>query len=805
MPNNDPNDYVFDWSSYTLPKGRPTPKAPQNQPKERDEIMERKPFGQVLFYAESLHDLLPFRKSIDAPTTSFRLARIKARLPQLSPELSLLLILTVVLAGIFGGHSGYSLGAAVLLFNPTARATFNMVGWVPVRFYGALGDGTNNDGPLIQQVLDKLNKWNGATFDAGVRGGTCVLNYGTYKSLQSLYTDARIKFMGQSGQPAGGAASTIKADPTGTYTNGPQSAKWLVKVKPDSLATAGYWWHGGRLVDICLDCQQVAGLGGFWVTGAGENSLIDNVKVTGTGVTSRTVTDVVTTSGSSTVTSATVAFTQDDVGGVVSDPSGYPNWSTYVPSTDDYTRTDAVFVKNSDIVTCAGAAFTSVHLHREILGLPFYVKTVVDGQHIQLNVPVTFTQGAHSITLTRPRTQRIKTVIDANNAILDRPATSSTTGGTMTIKRPRPGMQLESFSATGRIGSVNATNCSGAAIEFKNMGAPITVDSLAGDDNAFMVRVRESATSGDVALLNINSLKGESNQYGADPYPGGANSGLDLYGKPVYDAYGNHNTLILIDNCGMVMVNISSLRASSSERGSREVVCIDQPPSFLSGMPSVCMNAAEGSNPYNPQYEWMIRDNSTGRGVRTLPAPTVSATNGGSDALYYRRIEWNRPDPEHGSAWWENRRPGSESQHRSIEFGPIPPWAVGAPGWAGTIDTTCPNNGYSYNFNHHQNDELGWFIDLSRGSWQLWHQGKKGPDRAIITWDISFDGGVTWTALGTIDQYNATASGISTFTSSSFLVGQAGRAIVRARGLTRNASATDWFMSFAVAALTKQP
>lgn len=64
------------------------------------------------------------------------------------PWLVLAALLTpIVLYGLKG--AGPSLGAAVLLYNPTARSAFALIGWFPVKLHSAVGDGTTDDMPAL--------------------------------------------------------------------------------------------------------------------------------------------------------------------------------------------------------------------------------------------------------------------------------------------------------------------------------------------------------------------------------------------------------------------------------------------------------------------------------------------------------------------------------------------------------------------------------------------------------------------------------------------------------------------------------
>jgi hypothetical protein len=105
-----------------------------------------------------------------------------------------------------------------------------------------------------------------------------------------------------------------------------------------------------------------------------------------------------------------------------------------------------------------------------------------------------------------------------------------------------------------------------------------------------------------------------------------------------------------------------------------------------------------------------------------------------------------------------------------------------------------PGGFEAYNSTGTQNDGGVWPVDLYAGTWNVDFCWAVGTIQAIGTIDISFDGGSTYTSIGTYDAYSASAgSNRVSFTGVS--VPTSGRALVRLRALTRNASAGGWYLT----------
>jgi hypothetical protein len=142
-----------------------------------------------------------------------------------------------------------------------------------------------DDGPALQTCFDAADNYfgGGAYGPTGTRGGAVhfpILSRGgstfaTYLSKQSLYIEARCLYDGlNGGASSGGRVVKIKADATGTYTNGEYAEAFLVKMGRQTNAGAAsigvgakaainYWGHGCRFLRLNLDCNNVAGLAGL--------------------------------------------------------------------------------------------------------------------------------------------------------------------------------------------------------------------------------------------------------------------------------------------------------------------------------------------------------------------------------------------------------------------------------------------------------------------------------------------------------------------------------------------------------------
>jgi hypothetical protein len=126
--------------------------------------------------------------------------------------------------------------------------------------------------------------------------------------------------------------------------------------------------------------------------------------------------------------------------------------------------------------------------------------------------------------------------------------------------------------------------------------------------------------------------------------------------------------------------------------------------------------------------------------------------------------------------------------------------------WSVIYLATAVTTTEAFNVAGAQNDGFIWKVPLSAGTWRLDIQAVRAANGGIVTWDISFDGGNTYTALGTIDLYNATqaATGLIGFTG--ITVPAYGVAWLRARVTSRNVSNTaspGFFMLLSAAELVR--
>lgn len=108
-----------------------------------------------------------------------------------------------------------------------------------------------------------------------------------------------------------------------------------------------------------------------------------------------------------------------------------------------------------------------------------------------------------------------------------------------------------------------------------------------------------------------------------------------------------------------------------------------------------------------------------------------------------------------------------------------------------------------YNLSTALNDEFQWDAILEAGTYRLDVVTRPGADRAITTFDISFDGGNTWTPIGNRDMYTA-ATGIQGIAFPGIVVPRPGLVILRARATGRNAAnTTGYIMGLSAMTLTR--
>lgn len=128
-------------------------------------------------------------------------------------------------------------------------------------------------------------------------------------------------------------------------------------------------------------------------------------------------------------------------------------------------------------------------------------------------------------------------------------------------------------------------------------------------------------------------------------------------------------------------------------------------------------------------------------------------------------------------------------------LGTSPPFKVVAGTQTQIYTTTMFCNIERYNNSGTINDESWFVVDLSAGTWSLNIGTIKNNASGIATIDISFDGGVTFQAIGTFDNYAASAvASLAQFTAIN--VPSSGPAIIRFRVLSKNASSSSYFWAW---------
>lgn len=671
------------------------------------------------------------------------------------------------------------------------------------------------DWAASQKALNQANSWSGIYGSGGAytgssRGGVVYFPLSQYYINRSWYTDARIRLVGDVGSAFGGKATNVKASTTGDFTAGMgrYPEKFMLKMGVDQTYGSTIWAHAAAVELMEFDCNFAPGLAAMHWWNAGEMFWLDRVAARNSGITQRTVTDVVTTAGSDIVVSATGAFTDDDWRAHVSDPSaGYPSWSAYNPAVSDYTRTDAQFVYDSDILYSPGASFTSAHLHKELSssgggpgghGYAMHVIAIVDSTHVQISSKWRFANSTQTIVFTRPRDLRIREVIDATHARLDRAATANASGATMTIDRPRPGIQLESGGATLHLGKINVTGNSGAGVEFIK-GSGGFIQSVSGDNNGGnLIRFNRCGASADPISYTVGYIKAENNQYGVDTF----NS------RSRWLSYADHDPVIGMDNCGECLVHILGGTASASERGSVHVQLLQTPAQYYLSGAGAIRTFIDGANPYNLEFERAVWEGLTNSGI---PVPTFY----NNDGLFHAPMEWNLPSPKRGSVLGEPGSAGSESWTHLIPVHLQPNRIVQGASWIaqpnGTgNDSLMFQNIFSFLFSKALNDEIHWYTALSRGTWLFSFVGCAFANGGILTFEYSVDGGKNWLQLNTagagtntLDQYSA-GQFITLFSPTAVKIMQGGRVITRVRVTGKNASAGAYGMPVSYAGWVRQ-
>jgi hypothetical protein len=657
--------------------------------------------------------------------------------------------------------------------------------------YLAAGDGVTDDTAAIQAAISA------AAVNLGKGGCDVILPAGTYLISSALLMKYNTRLIGQSGR----GATMLKAITSGTFTNGSRSA-FPAMVKWDG---GDGWAHGVQLKGFQLNTNNIAGLSGTWFEGPGENFLLDDLRCDLTAPVTRQVTDAQFTAGSRVVTFTSSTVTEEDVnarittGGSVAAPAApVPTTSTsggsiaaskqvtvavtYVTANGETApsatggvttgagATNKVTVPSPSALTgatgwvayanTAGAGKLVRQGSVNAIGTPLDITTLPDGS-VGYPTAVTPYQKIDYPNWAANSTETSKTTVTMRE-----PAVATLADVTLTISRPTDAFVFDLTTvgaATGRIGFLNGVNNSGALLRFKGFQASTwLIDVLSGDDNGGgLLRISKGSITGNPANVTIGQLKAENQGY---------NPNFQWTMDPV----------VLLDRCWTVNLNVLG-GAPVTTGYARDLVRLDHSWATVDvGGPAVALMGFEGQNWFNNAYTNIVRDTKSGEVVPVSPYGEQSP---------YPLVLWNKKLRLAG---------GSEVPE-------LAPWNL-------FMDTGWPNaplkyNGATAGFTSGvagaltgrvmfsatglQNDGFGWYVPLAKGTWNLaanlWQDSTSG----IVTLDISYDGGATFTTIGTVDLYFATArQGLATF--QGIVVPKTCRAILRSRVLTRNASASGW-------------
>lgn len=473
-------------------------------------------------------------------------------------------------------------------FAPLPVAAVNpLTGWFHVTGFGAKGDGVTDDAAAIQAAIDAARGITGT--GAGTGAGVVYFPFasGSYLIGSALITDAHVRLVGQMGYNAGKTVNTLlKAKASGTFTNGPVADKWMIKppvARNGDGSAPNWWWHGGSVENLALDCNTVAGLGGMMLYRPGENSVIERMHVRNSGSTARTIADGVTTSGSVTVTSATAAFTADDLAAVVTGAG--------VPPATGRTVADGVTTSGSPTVTSATANFTVSDLNGTLTGTGIpggaTITLINSATSVNISVNATATASSVSITATQLQAARIARINSATSVDLTLPVTATATGVSLTINSPKPGVQFEASAATGYIRSLNGAQHTGPLLRLKNQGSGSwVIESLSGDSNGGgLLQIDGGGVSLDPISVTLINFKAEN-----------------------YTAPGRMDPIILLHNCGTLALQVMGASAITSYT-EQDVIRVDLP---VGNGPSVGTVGLEGANPFNTSYLNIVRNTATG-------------------------------------------------------------------------------------------------------------------------------------------------------------------------------------------------
>jgi hypothetical protein len=653
--------------------------------------------------------------------------------------------------------------------------------------YLAVGDGGTDDTAAIQAAI------NAAAVNAGKGGCNVILPVGTYVISSALLMKYNVRLIGRGGR----GATVLKASASGTFTNGSRSA-FPAMVKWDG---GDGWAHGVHLRGFQLNTNNIAGLSGTWFQAPGENFIFDDLRCDSTAPVTRQVTDAQFTAGSRVVTFTSSAVTEEDVnarittgGGVAAPAAPVPTTSTsggsiaaskqvtvavtYVTANGETApsatggvttgagATNKVTVPSPPAATGAtgwvayanNAGFGKLVRQGGVnaIGTPLDITTLPDGT---LALPTPYQK------IDYPNWAANSTETSKTTVTMREPAVATLANVTLTIARPTDAFVFDLSTvgaATGRIGFLNGITNSGALLRFKGFtNNTWLIDVLSGDDNGGgLLRISSGSISGNPVNVTIGQLKAENQPY---------NTGNQWAMDPV----------VLLDRCWTVNVNVLG-GAAVTTGYARDLVRMDGSWATVdAGGPSVTLMGLEGQNWFNTAYTNILNDTKSGE---VVPASAYG------EQSPYPMVLWNKKLRLAGGSEVPELVPWNLFMDTGWPNAPLKYNSATAGFTAGLVTLT---GRVMYSATGLQNDGFGWYVPLAKGTWNLaafmWADSTSG----IVTLDISYDGGATFTTIGTADLYFATAKQVFP-TFQGIVVPKTGRAILRGRVLTRNASASAW-------------
>jgi hypothetical protein len=435
------------------------------------------------------------------------------------------------------------------------------------------------------------------------------------------------------------------------------------------------------------------------------------------------------------------------------------------------------------------------------------------------------------------------------------PAVATLSNVTLTIARPTDAFVFDMTTvgaATGRIGFINGNNNSGALLRFKGLGAGTwLIDVLSGDDNGGgLLRLSRGAITGNPANITIGQIKAENQSYnpnyqwnmdpvvlfdrcwtvnlnvlGGTPVTTGyardfvrldhswatADAGgpsMSLMGLEGQNWFNTAYTNLLSDTKSGEVVPVSSYGEQSPypmvlwnkklklAGGSElpDMVPWSQfidvgwrktplayngaVPNWLSGL--VDVKSVIATSPWDPA--------SIADGAMTSTTITVSGAQIGDPV----GVGFSNAVPAGALLTGQVTATNTVTVTLFNKTGAALDLASGTlhvTAWRGAGTLT---GRIMYSQTNAQNDGFGWYVPLSKGNWMLSTFLYGDATGGIVTFDISFDNGSSWTAIGTVDTYRLASQQIIT-PFENITVPKTGRAILRGQVLSRNASnTTGW-------------